>query len=116
MPLGTSASGSELGIPWILLRGARPGPCLWINGQVHGDEINGLLAGFDFINGLDPGSLAGTVAMTTTANPFALEARRAKRRRPTRRTSTRPIPAARNGLPSERLARRAVPPVVAEQN
>jgi predicted deacylase len=82
VPLGTSASGSEFGIPWFALKGTRPGPCLWINGQVHGDEINGLLAGFDFINGLDASRLNGSVVMTTTANPFAMEARIWIRRTP----------------------------------
>jgi predicted deacylase len=112
VPLGTSASGSELGMPWIILRGARPGPCLWINGQVHGDEINGLLAGFDFINGLDPRGLAGTVAMTTSANPFALEARR-KKTPADEEDLDQAYPGRADGLPSERLAA-ALFPLVAE--
>jgi predicted deacylase len=112
VPLGTTASGSELGIPWFLLRGARPGPCLWINGQVHGDEINGLLAGFDFINGLDPARLAGTVVMTTTANPFALEARR-KKTPADEEDLDQSYPGRADGLPSERLAA-ALFPLVAE--
>lgn len=103
IPLGTSASGSELGIPWIALRGATDGPCLWINGQVHGDEINGLLAGFDFINGLDPARLRGLVVMTTTANPFALEARR-KKTPADEEDLDQAYPGRADGLPTERLA------------
>lgn len=78
IPFGETASGLPLGIPILGLRGRQDGPCLWINGQVHGDEINGILAGFDFINGLDPARLRGSVVLSTTANPLALDARSKK--------------------------------------
>jgi len=112
IPLGTSASGSELGIPWFALKGAQPGPCLWINGQVHGDEINGLLAGFDFINGIDPARLHGSVVMSTTANPFAMEARR-KKTPADEEDLDQAYPGRADGLPTQRLAA-ALFPLVAE--
>jgi predicted deacylase len=112
VPLGTSASGSEFGIPWFALKGTRPGPCLWINGQVHGDEINGLLAGFDFINGLDASRLNGSVVMTTTANPFAMEARR-KKTPADEEDLDQAYPGRADGLVTERLAA-ALFPLVAE--
>jgi predicted deacylase len=74
--VGTLASGAEIGIPYVAQKGAKPGPCLWINGQVHGNEINGMFAALDFLNGLDPSRLAGSVVVTATANPLALDARR----------------------------------------
>ena len=111
VPLGTSASGSEFGIPWIALKGAHPGRCLWINGQVHGDEINGLLAGFDFINGIDPARLHGSVAMTTTANPFALDARR-KKTPADEEDLDQAYPGRADGLPTERLAAALFPLVL----
>lgn len=73
---GNLASGARLGIPVVLVKGEREGPCLWINGQVHGDEINGMAAGLDFVGGLSPSSMTGSVVLTTTANPFAFDARR----------------------------------------
>jgi hypothetical protein len=112
LPLGTSSSGSELGIPWFALKGARPGPCLWINGQVHGDEINGIFSGFDFINGIDPTTLHGSVVMTTTANPFALEARR-KKTPADEEDLDQAFPGRSTGLATERLAA-ALFPLVAE--
>lgn len=75
IPFGSTASGLELGIPFAGVRGAQSGPCLWINGQVHGDEINGILAAFDFLDSLDPASLRGTVVLSTSANPLAMDAR-----------------------------------------
>ena len=76
IPVGTLASGTEIGIPYVVLKGAKPGPCLWINGQVHGNEINGIFAALDFLNELDPSGLSGSVVVTATANPLALDARR----------------------------------------
>ena len=75
IPAGTMASGAEIAIPFVVVKGTRPGPCLWINGQVHGSEINGIFAALDFFNGLDPTGLSGSVVVTATANPLALDAR-----------------------------------------
>lgn len=74
--VGTMASGAEIAIPYVALKGAKPGPCLWINGQVHGTEINGIFAALDFLNELDASKLGGSVVVTATANPLALDARR----------------------------------------
>jgi len=75
IPAGSMASGAEIAIPFVIMKGAQPGPCLWINGQVHGNEINGIFAALDFLNGLAPASLKGSVVVTATANPLALDAR-----------------------------------------
>ncbi len=74
--VGTMASGAEIAIRYTAVRGRRDGPCLWVNGQVHGVELNGVVAALDFLNGLDPEQLAGSVVVTATANPLALDARR----------------------------------------
>jgi predicted deacylase len=74
--VGSMASGSLLGIPFVAVRGARPGRTLWINGHVHGNEINGIVAALDFVNGLDRASMAGNVVVSSTANPLGLDARR----------------------------------------
>ena len=73
--VGTLASGVEIAIPYVVLKGAKPGPCLWINGQVHGNEINGIFAALDFFNELDSAKLSGSLVVTATANPLALDAR-----------------------------------------
>ncbi len=75
LPIGTMASGAEFGISFVVLKGASNGKCLWINGQVHGDEINGILAAHDFLNGLDPSRLRGSIVLSSSANPLALDAR-----------------------------------------
>ncbi|MBI3375116.1 MAG: succinylglutamate desuccinylase/aspartoacylase family protein [Betaproteobacteria bacterium] len=100
---GTMASGAEIAIPWVAIKGSREGRCLWINGQVHGPEINGVLAALDFVNRVRPSDLSGSIVVSATANPLALDAR----------TKTTPqdegdldqsFPGDAGGLPTERLA------------
>lgn len=73
--VGTMASGADIAVPWVAVKGRREGRCLWINGQVHGPEINGVLAALDFVNGLEPADLSGSIVVTATGNPLALNAR-----------------------------------------
>ena len=101
--VGNTASGAEISIPVVLARGARPGPCLWINGQVHGDELNGVFAALDFVNGLRLDSLAGRIVVTASANPWALDARR-KRTPNDDLDLDQSFPGSDSGLTTERTA------------
>ncbi len=74
--VGNMASGSLLAIPFVAVRGAQSGRTLWINGHVHGNEINGIVAALDFVNGLDPARMSGNVVVSSTANPLGFDARR----------------------------------------
>jgi predicted deacylase len=74
--VGSMASGAEVALPWVAVRGAKPGRTLWLHGQVHGDEINGIVAALRFIRSLDPAAMSGNVVVTPTGNPQALDARR----------------------------------------
>lgn len=74
--VGSMASGIDVSLPYIAVRGARPGRTLWLHGQVHGDEINGMVAALRFANSLDPSVMSGNLVVTPTGNPQALDARR----------------------------------------
>ncbi|MBL8384212.1 MAG: succinylglutamate desuccinylase/aspartoacylase family protein [Burkholderiales bacterium] len=76
VPVGNMASGALIGLPFVALRGARPGKTLWINGQVHGNEVTGIVAALEFVNAQDAGRLAGNIVVTSTANPLGFDARR----------------------------------------
>lgn len=76
MTIGTMASGQQILSPFLIARGAETGPVLWLNGAVHGDEINGILAISDFMSSLDLASFSGTVIATPVSNPTGLDARR----------------------------------------
>jgi predicted deacylase len=101
--LGNTATGAEISLPVVLARGARPGPCLWINGQVHGDELNGVFAALDFVRALALDALAGSVVVTASANPWALDARR-KRTPNDELDLDQSFPGNDSGLTTERTA------------
>lgn len=75
IPVGTLASGNPFGIPYVLLRGAQNGKTLWIYGQVHGNEVTGIVAALDFLNGLDPQDMTGNIVFTGTGIPQGMDAR-----------------------------------------
>lgn len=74
--IGTLASGRPVQVPYMLRRGHRPGPCLWVNGAVHGDEINGVFAAQRFFERIRTADLAGTVVVTPVSNVLAFDERR----------------------------------------
>ncbi|MGR4869261.1 M14 family metallopeptidase [Variovorax sp. LARHSF232] len=97
------ASGAEVSLPYVALRGAHPGRTLWLHGQVHGDEINGMVAALRFARGLDPARMAGNLVVTPTGNPQALDARR-KRNPYDELDLDQSYPGNGNGLITERVA------------
>jgi predicted deacylase len=105
IPVGHFASGAAIEIPLIIAKGLRPGPCLWINGQVHGDELHGVFAAIDFVRSLSLADLSGTVIVTSTANPVALDSR--QRRSPQDWLDLdQSFPGHRSGSITERIASR----------
>lgn len=103
IPVGSMASGMSVDLPYVAVRGAESGKTLWINGQVHGDEINGMIASLRFVRSLDPKTMRGNVVVTPTANPHALDSRR-KRNPYDELDLDQTFPGSANGLISERLS------------
>ena len=101
--VGSMASGTPLALPWLAVRGARPGRTLWLHGQVHGDEINGIVASLRFLHGLDADAMSGNVVITPTGNPQALDARR-KRNPYDELDLDQSYPGSAQGLVTERVA------------
>jgi predicted deacylase len=90
-------------LPYVAVRGAERGKTLWINGQVHGDEINGMIASLRFARALNPKKMRGNVVVTPTANPHALDSRR-KRNPYDELDLDQTFPGSASGLISERLS------------
>ncbi|ANN66083.1 M14 family metallopeptidase [Bordetella bronchialis] len=101
--VGSMASGMAVELPYVAVRGARPGKTLWLHGQVHGDEINGMVAALRFAARLDPQAMRGNVVVTPTGNPHALDSRR-KRNPYDDLDLDQCYPGSARGLISERLA------------
>jgi predicted deacylase len=68
------AFGAEIVIPLIVLRGAKAGPTVAVDGACHGDEPEGPLAIFSLISSIDVSELAGTIVFAPTLNVPAVVA------------------------------------------
>jgi len=61
-------------IPIIIVKGTKPGPCLWMQNGVHGDELTGLGAIQKLIEQVKPDELSGTLVMIPMLNVMAYRA------------------------------------------
>lgn len=66
--------GSSVEIPVIVINGAKDGPCLWIDGAIHGDEPEGPLACHLLRREVNPEKLAGSLVLVPVINTPAFEA------------------------------------------
>lgn len=70
--VGGLSSGSDLTMPVAVVNGRAPGPALWLNGAVHGDEVNAFMVMRRLMPLLDPETLQGAVVFTPLSNPGSL--------------------------------------------
>lgn len=75
VPAGELAHKAVVQLPVIVVAGKKEGPVLWINGTVHGDELNGSYAAWELSGKIDPEQLSGTLVVTPICNPIAFECR-----------------------------------------
>ena len=75
VPAGELAHKAVVQLPVIVVAGKKEGPVLWINGTVHGDELNGSYAAWELSGEIDPEQLSGTLVVTPICNPIAFECR-----------------------------------------
>jgi predicted deacylase len=71
--VGELSVHAEVMIPVVMVNGRESGPTLWVNGAVHGDEINGFMAARRVVAGLDPSNLKGILICTPLCNPLATQ-------------------------------------------
>jgi predicted deacylase len=74
IPVTQLPGGRSLDIPVIVLNGAQEGPCLWVDGAIHGDEPEGTLACHMIDAELDPTAMRGNVVLVPVLNVPAFEA------------------------------------------
>lgn len=66
--------GCNVEIPVIVINGVKEGPCLWIDGAIHGDEPEGPLMCHILRREVNPEKLAGTLVLVPVINTPAFEA------------------------------------------
>lgn len=66
--LAETADGVPVGVPAILINGARPGPRVWIHGSIHGDEVLSTQAVIEVARAVPPDALAGRLLLIPALN------------------------------------------------
>jgi predicted deacylase len=98
------ADGQSVEIPFMVLNGAMPGPCLYIQVAQHGSEVQGLDAIRRLLDEIDEKEMAG-VLIYCLPNPLAFrESARATMFDPRPGGMNRVWPGSRDGSPTERMA------------
>jgi predicted deacylase len=65
--------GSWVELPLMVIRGARPGPVLYVGAAFHGDEVAGVEIVGRLVSKLDAKSLRGTLLVVPVQNPLAFQ-------------------------------------------
>lgn len=74
IPVTELAGGTPVQVPVAIINGAKPGPVLWVNGAIHGDEPEGPMCCIHLLREVDPADLAGTLVLVPVLNVGAWEA------------------------------------------
>lgn len=71
LALGEYPDGSQFACPLIIAKGHKPGPALWVQACIHGNEVGGPVSIHRFIQTLDLRELSGTIIFALQGNPLA---------------------------------------------
>ncbi len=102
LPLGRLVTGTPLSLPVLVLHGREPGPTIWINAAIHGDEINGVEIIRRVLERLDTKALRGTIIAVPIVNLHGFMT--GDRYLPDRRDLNRSFPGSRRGSLAGRIA------------
>ncbi len=102
IPVSRQLTGLSASLALQVLHGTRPGPCVFVSGAIHGDEINGVAIVQRLARDLDPQALAGTLILAPAVNIYGLAAH--ERYLPDRRDLNRSFPGNAKGSLAAQLA------------
>lgn len=68
VPVGELPDGGAVGLPVVTIGGTKPGPTLYLQAGIHGDELTGIAICREALGGLDPKEISGTVVAVPVAN------------------------------------------------
>src|SRR5947207_15431778 len=70
LPVARLPTDTSLSLPVAVVNGLRPGPTVWLNAAIHGDELNGVEIIRELLRLLRPRELSGTVIAVPIVNVF----------------------------------------------
>ena len=73
--VGELEDGSEVEIPYFVMRGVKKHPVLLLNAAIHGDELNGVEVIMRLFEELNPMQIKGTIIGVPVVNVLAFRSR-----------------------------------------
>ena len=102
IPVARLPTDTFLSLPVQVVNGLRPGPRVWLNAAIHGDELNGVEIIRQVLRILRPRELSGTVIAVPIVNVFGFV--NESRYLPDRRDLNRSFPGSPRGSLASQLA------------
>lgn len=102
LPITRLVTGGDISLPVRVLHGREPGPTVWVNAAIHGDEVMGVEVVQQLVASLSPKTLRGTVLAVPVVNVFGFMS--GDRYLPDRRDLNRSFPGSARGSLASRIA------------
>jgi len=102
LPMSRLPTGTEVGLPVVVVRGVKPGPSIWLSAALHGDELNGVEIVRSVLERIDPREFHGTLIAVPVVNLFGFL--NESRYTPDRRDLNRSFPGREKGSLASRVA------------
>ena len=111
LPIARLMSGTPVALPVIVVHGVDPGPTVWVNAVIHGDELCGIEIIRRVLAEIDPATTAGTLVAVPVVNVHGFNT--GDRYLPDRRDLNRAFPGSARGSHASRIAHLIMDEIVA---
>ena len=112
LPITRLVTGGDVSLPVLVVHGREPGPTVWVNAAIHGDEVVGVEIIRRVTSGLRARELRGTLVAVPVVNVLGFMA--GDRYLPDRRDLNRSFPGSARGSLASRIAHLFMTEVVAK--
>jgi predicted deacylase len=112
LPITRLVTGSDVSLPVRIVHGKQPGPTIWVNAAIHGDEVVGVEVIRQVLADLDPKEFRGTLIAVPIVNVLGFMT--GDRYLPDRRDLNRSFPGSPRGSLASRIAHLFMREVVAK--
>jgi predicted deacylase len=112
LPITKLVTGADVSLPVRIVHGREPGPTVWVDAAIHGDEVVGVEVIRQVLAGLDARSFRGTLLAVPIVNVLGFMA--GDRYLPDRRDLNRSFPGSARGSLAGRIAHLFMHEVVAK--